>query len=102
MSLDLKNLDTYPIIKNVTAVQTWLEIILPSKAFTITLGSDDQDLFVSFTGTDGGSLVGVDKAFIKRDGYLSITRGRGTNQHVSIFVAVATGTTATVVLILEE
>lgn len=102
MSLDLKSLDTYPVIKNITVVQTWLEIKLPSKAFNLTLGSDDQDLFVSFTGTDGGSLVGVDKAFIKRDGYLSITRGRGSNQHTSIFVAVATGSTATVVLILEE
>ena len=102
MSVDLKGQDTYPVIKNITAVQTWVEILLPSKAFTITIGSDDQDLFVSFTGTDGGSLAGVDKAFIKRDGYLSITRGRGTNQHSSIFVAVATGTTATVIVILEE
>ena len=65
MSVDLKGQDTYPVIKNITAVQTWVEILLPSKAFTITIGSDDQDLFVSFTGTDGGSLAGVDKAFIK-------------------------------------
>lgn len=102
MSVDLKGQDSYPLIKNVTAVQTWLEVILPSKASIITIGSEDKDLYVSFTGTDGGSLAGIDKAFIKRNGYLSINRGRGTNQHSSIFVAVATGTTATVVVILEE
>tara|TARA_B100001093_G_scaffold103545_1_gene95775 strand:- start:88 stop:396 length:309 start_codon:yes stop_codon:yes gene_type:complete len=102
MSVDLKGQDNYPLIKNVTAVQTWLEIFLPSKASIITIGSEDKDLYVSFTGTDGGILAGIDKAFIKRNGYLSINRGRGTNQHNSIFVAVATGTTANVVVILEE
>lgn len=100
--IDLIGENTFPVIKIVTSVSTWIEIRMPGKATKVTVGSSDKDLYVSFVGTDGGGVDATDKAFIKKDGYLGFFLGQGTNQHGSVFIAVKTGTTAETVLIFEE
>lgn len=102
MSVNLRSENTYPIIKNFTAVQTWTEVLLPSKAQIMTVGCEQHDIYVSFTGTEGGAIAGVDKVFIKSHGYLAIKRGQGTNQHDTIYVATKSSSSAEVTLILEE
>ena len=102
MSVNLRTENTYPIIKNFTGVQTWTEVILPSKGQIITIGCEQHDIYVSFTGTEGGGISGVDKVFIKAGGFLAITRGRGTNQHDKVYVATKSSSSAEVTIILEE
>lgn len=102
MSQDYKSLNTYPIIKNFSAVQTWTEVILPSKAYKLTVGCEQHDIYVSFTGVDGGSIVGVDKLFIKSGGYVELVRGRGSNQHNSIYIATKSSSSGEITVILEE
>lgn len=102
MSQDYKTLNTYPIIKNFSAVQTWTEVLLPSKAYRLTVGCEQHDIYVSFTGSEGGSVVGIDKVFIKAGGYMELTRGRGSNQHSIIYIATKSSSSAEVTVILEE
>lgn len=102
MSQDYKSLNTFPIIRNFNAVQTWTDVVLPGKTRTITVGCEQHDIFVSFEGTDGGSTTGVHKIFIKSGGYMSISRGRGTNQNSTIQVATKSSSSAEVTLIFEE
>ena len=102
MSQDYKSLNTFPIIRNFNAVQTWTNVVLPGKTRTITVGCENHDIVVSFEGTDGGSTTGVHKIFIKSGGYMTISRGRGTNQNSTIQVATNTATSAEVTLIFEE
>lgn len=102
MSINYKSLNTYPIIKNFTAVQTWTEVELPSKAFTVTIGCEQHDIYVSFTGTDGGAIAGVDKIFIKAGGYMALNMGRGSNQHTKVYVATKSSSSAEVTIIMEE
>ena len=102
MSQDYKTLNTYPIIKNFSAVQTWTEVILPSKAVKLTVGCEQHDIYVSFTGSEGGSVVGVDKIFIKGGGYMELNRGRGSYQHSIIYIATKSSSSGEVTVILEE
>ena len=60
MAQDYSRERNYPIIKNFSAVQTWTEVKMPSKAKVVTIGSED-DIYVSFEGTEGGSYTGVNK-----------------------------------------
>ena len=102
MSVDLRSVDTYPIVKNFSAVQTWTEVELPSKGQIITVGCEQHDIYFSFSGTHGGSTSGVDKVFIKSGGFFEIKRGRGTNQHDKIYIATKSSSSAEVTIILEE
>ena len=58
MSQDYKTERTYPIIKNFNAVQTWTEVIMPSKGKVITVGCEQHDIYVSFEGTEGQGTSG--------------------------------------------
>jgi hypothetical protein len=102
MSQDYKTERTYPIIKNFNAIQTWTEVILPSKGKVITVGSEQHDIYVSFEGTEGQATTGVNKLFIKSGGYMSIKLGRGTNQHKTFQVATKSSSSAEVTVIIEE
>ena len=102
MSIDLRTTNIYPIIKNLTSIQTWTEVLIPSKANTITVGCESHDIYISFTGTDGGAVPGVDKAFIKANGYMELKRGRGTNQHDKLYVANKSSSSAEITIVLEE
>ena len=103
MSQDYRSINTYPIIRNFNAIQTWTAVNLPSKAnIVITVGCEQHDIFISFEGTDGGSTTGVHKIFIKSGGYMSINRGRGNNQHDTIYIATKSSSSAEVTVILEE
>jgi hypothetical protein len=102
MSQDYKTERTYPIIKNFNAVQTWTEVILPSKGKVITVGCEQHDIYVSFEGTEGQSTTGVNKLFIKSGGYMSISIGRGSNLHNTFQVATKSSSSAEVTVIIEE
>jgi hypothetical protein len=102
MSENYKGLNTFPIIRNFNAIQTWTNVSLPGKAIMITVGCEQHDIYVSFEGTEGGATSGVHKIFIKAGGYMSINRGRGTNQHSNIQIATKSSSSAEVTLIFEE
>lgn len=102
MSQDYTSLNSYPIIRNFNAIQTWTQILLPTKGRVITVGCEQHDIYVSFEGTDGGSVTGINKVFIKSGGYMAINRGRGNNQHNSIYIATKSSSSAEVTVILEE
>ena len=102
MSQDYKSLNTFPIIRNFNAVQTWTDVVLPGKGRIITVGCEQHDIYVSFEGTEGGATSGVHKIFIKSGGYMTINRGRGTNQYNNIQIASKSASAAEVTLIFEE
>jgi len=102
MSQDYTTERTYPIIKNFNAIQTWTEVLLPSKGRIITVGSEQHDIYVSFEGTEGQATTGVNKLFIKSGGYMSIRIGRGTNQHNTFQVATKSASSSEVTVIIEE
>lgn len=102
MSVDLKGVNTFPIIRNITAIQTWTEVVLPPKGVLLTVGSEQHDIYVSFEGVDGATVAGVHKVFIKGGGYLAMNRGKGTNQHKKVYVATKSSSTGEVTIILEE
>jgi len=101
MSVSYQSQNTYPMVKNFTAVQTWTQVILPSKGRIITIGAE-HDIYVSFEGTDGGTTTGINKLFIKAGGYMALNRGVGNNQHNSVYVATKASSSAEITLILEE
>ncbi len=80
-SIDLRASNTYPLVKNFSAVQTWTEVSIPSKGQIVTVGCEQHDIYISFTGTQGGGTSGVDKIFIKSGGFFAIKIGQGSNQH---------------------
>jgi len=102
VSQDYKSLNTFPIIRNFSAVQTWTNVVLPGKCRHVTVGCEQHDIYVTFEGTEGGSTTGVHKIFIKSGGYIAISRGRGTNQNNSIQIATKSSSSAEVTLIMEE
>jgi len=102
MSVNLKAVNIYPIIKNFTAVQTWTEVNLPSKGVILTIGCEQHDIYFSFTGTDGGGIAGVDKVFIKSGGYFAINMGKGTNQYSNVYIASKSSASAEVTVTIEE
>ena len=102
MAQDFHTERTYPIIKNFSAVQTWTDVILPSKGKVITVGCEQHDIYVSFEGTEGQGTSGVNKLFIKSGGYMSIKLGRGTNLHNTFQVATKSSASAEVTVIIEE
>jgi len=102
MSQNYLSLNIFPIIRNFNAIQTWTDVVLPGKCRVITVGCEQHDIFVSFEGTEGGATAGVHKIFIKAGGYMSINRGRGTNQHSNIQIATKSSSSAEVTLIFEE
>lgn len=102
MSQDYRSINTYPIIRNFNAIQTWTAVNLPSKAYVLTVGCEQHDIYVSFEGTDGGSITGINKVFIKAGGYMAINRGRGNNQHDTMYIATKSSSSAEVTVIMEE
>lgn len=90
----------FPVIKNFGVTDTWTEVLLPSKAKIITIGSED-DIYVSFEGIEGGAYTNTNKMFIKADGYMALNLGRGTNQHNSIYIC-SKSSSADITIIFEE
>jgi hypothetical protein len=102
VSQDYKSLNTFPIIRGFNAIQTWTNVVLPGKCRQITVGCEQHDIYVTFEGTEGGSTAGVHKIFIKSGGYMTMNRGRGTNQNSSMQIATKSSSSAEVTLIMEE
>ena len=102
MSEDLRNLNVYPAFHNFTANDsTTTEIILPSPATQISLGSTGKEIFVCRNGATDGGAIPSNKMTVPSSNYVVLRLGRGKNRPDSIFVASKTGT-AEVSVILEE
>ena len=102
MSEDLRSLNPYPAFHNFTANDsTTTEILLPSPATQISLGSTGKEIFVCRNGATDGGAIPSNKMTVPSSNYVVLRLGRGKNRPESIFVASKTGT-AEVSVILEE
>jgi hypothetical protein len=98
---NLRTISTYPHFHNFTASSNTTQIQIPRNCRKVTIGSDQQALFLCRNGaTDGGS-VPTNKAFIPKSNYITIAMGRGSNIDYNLYVASQTGS-ANVSIILEE
>tara|TARA_R100000353_G_C6346369_1_gene151946 strand:- start:54 stop:365 length:312 start_codon:yes stop_codon:yes gene_type:complete len=102
MSVDLRNLNIYPAFHNFTANDsTTTEILLPSPATQISLGSTGKEIFVCRNGATDGGAIPSNKMTVPSSNYVVLRLGRGKNRPDSIFVASKTGN-AEISVILEE
>jgi hypothetical protein len=102
MSENLTALNVYPAFYNFTASDSsTTEILLPSAASQISLGSQGKEIYVCRNGATDGGAVPTNKATVPASNYIVLRLGRGKNRPESIFVAAKTGT-AEVSVILEE
>jgi len=102
MSEDLRNINIYPAFHNFTAADDAVtEILLPSPATQISLGSTGKEIFVCRNGAIDGGAIPSNKMTVPSSNYVVLRLGRGKNRPDSIFVASKSGN-AEVSIILEE
>ena len=90
-----------PHCHNFTVTQLLTEVVIPTSASIVKVGSQDKKIFwCQNGGTDGGTLP-TNHAFVPKDNYYPIEMGRGLNRAQSIFVASSSGS-ATVSIVLVE
>jgi hypothetical protein len=102
MSEDLRSLNVYPAFYNFTAGDTTTtEILLPSPATQISLGSVGKEIYVCRNGATDGGAVPTHKMTVPQSNYIVLKLGRGKNRPESIFVASKSGN-AEISIVLEE
>jgi len=90
--------DGQPIQTIASVTNTAKEILLPPGAQQITVGSIDAALWLSFTGTEGGTLTGATSVWTVATNYFTMrVRPNVSTAYVSTQAAVTT----TVTVILE-
>ena len=102
MSFDLRQADKdgFPYYYNFTATTATTEVLLPSTAKSLKIGSPTNSIYHCQNGaTDGGTLP-TNRGFAPAGNYMPITLGIG-RERKSIFVAVQSGT-GEISVILEE
>ena len=102
MSEDLRSLNVYPAFYNFTAGDTTTtEILLPSPASQISLGSTGKQIYVCRNGATDGGAIPANKMTVPSSNYIVLKLGRGMNRPESIFVASVSGN-AEISVVLEE
>ena len=102
MSEDLRSLNVYPAFYNFTAGDSaTTEILLPSAATQISLGSTSKSIFVCRNGATDGGAVPTGQMTVPSSNYIVLRLGRGKNRPPSIFVASTSGN-AEISIVLEE
>ena len=102
MSEDLRSLNVYPAFYNVTAGDSeTVEILLPSPASQISLGSTGKQIYVCRNGATDGGAIPANKMTVPSSNYIVLKLGRGMNRPESIFVASVSGN-AEISVVLEE
>lgn len=102
MATDLRDVQTFPHYKSITVTTVAMEILLPSEAGAIEIGSSGSALWQGRNGcTDGGAMP-TDKIFIPAGNVKNTTLGRGLQRNTSIFVASQTGSATVYIEITER
>ena len=104
MALDLRALDTFPIIKTFScAHNVCTEIQLPSDCNQVTIACNGTAIEVGQNGkTDGADMGSSDIMFVDSKEKFKVKIGKGRNRADSIFVQSAGAGSAVVVVMLEE
>ena len=97
-SLALQNKQPVKTIATVGATN-FLEVIYPSETKRISIGSENHELYISFSYEDGDATSLVDTVFVPKKNLYTMTVPNGTN---SVFVVSKSGTATNVVFVMEE
>lgn len=102
MAIDLRQADKdgFPYYKNFTATTTTTEILLPSTAKLIKIGSPTHDIYHCQNGATDNGTIPTNRGFAPSGNYMPIRLGIG-RERKSIFVAVQSGS-GEISVILEE
>lgn len=104
MALDLRALDTFPIIKTFScAHNVCTEIQLPSDCNQVTIACNGTAIEVGQNGkTDGVDMGSSDIMFVESKEKFKVKIGKGRNRADSIFVQATGSGSVNVVVMLEE
>lgn len=91
MAENLKGVNEFPYYKTIAVDTTTTEILLPSEARFITIGSETLTVYVTQNGATDGGAVPSDRVFIPANNLLPIRLGSGI-QRKNIFISAKTGT----------
>ena len=90
MAENLKGVNEFPYYKTIAVDTTTTEILLPSEARFITIGSETLTVYVTQNGASDGGAVPSDRVFIPANNLLPIRLGSGI-QRKNIFISAKTG-----------
>jgi hypothetical protein len=90
MAENLKGVNEFPYYKTIAVDTTTTEILLPSEARFITIGSETLTVYVTQNGASDGGSVPSDRVFIPANNLLPIRLGSGI-QRKNIFISAKTG-----------
>ncbi len=90
MAENLKGVNEFPYYKTIAVDTTTTEILLPSEARFITIGSETLTVYVTQNGATDGGAVPSDRVFIPANNLLPIRLGSGI-QRKNIFISAKTG-----------
>lgn len=91
MAENLKGVNEFPYYKTISVDTTTTEILLPSEARFITIGSETLTVYVTQNGATDGGAVSTNRIFIPANNLLPIRLGSGI-QRKNIFISAKTGT----------
>lgn len=77
------------------------QVLLPSRAKSIQVGSNAGALYISHTGTDGEQLNVNNRGFIPNNNMLSFRLGTGSQKLTELFIAGQSGSEKVVVIVEE-
>ena len=98
---DLTGVNMFPYFHNFTGSSNLSQIKIPSSAGKVTIGSQDQKLYVAQNGATDGQAPPANRSFIPKDNIKEFKMGRGYNRSDSLFVCCQTGS-GNISIILEE
>lgn len=104
MSVDFSDVEIYPsfLTFNVSSsANVATEVILPSRAKLVQVGSESGALFLSHTGTDNVALSVTNRGFIPTNNMLQFRLGTGTHRLSTLFIAGQSGSEKVVVIVEE-
>lgn len=102
MATDLTGIQIFPYYKAISVTTVAMEILLPSQAGSIEIGSSGSALWIGRNGCSDGGAMPVDKMFIPAANVKQITLGRGLERNTNIFVATQTGSTTVYLEVTER
>jgi hypothetical protein len=90
MAENLRGINEFPYYKTIAVDTSTTEIILPSEARFITIGSETLTVYVTQNGATDGGIVPTNRIFIPSNNVLPIRLGTGL-QRKNIFISAKTG-----------
>ena len=100
MAIDLRSVNKVPYFHNFTASTLATEVYWPSEAKTVSVGSENKEVYIAQNGGTDNAAMPTNRAFVPSHNYIAIKLGIGL-QRASVFVAVKSGS-GDVSIILEE